>query len=402
MTEDRILVLFTLTFPFGSGEEFIEREIEIASEYYSEIYVVPGTIQGAMRQIPQNAVILYDIATADPVKARLFSAFIAAFAKDVFLESNFFRKIRSTKTYFRYFRDQFRRYLAIESIYSRLNGKGTTLIFYDFWMINNGLALSILNARENISIYSNAHSYDLYDERWGCPLPFRSLIIKSLKKVFPDSAYGMRYLKSKISPALHEKVELSYMGTDDFGMGPIPVPGKILIVSCCTCAAHKRVDRIVEALSTLDNEGIEWVHFGEGPLFEQIKALAADKLVKTKYEFKGWVTSDTLNNFFRSNPINVFLHASEAEGVPVSLMIAASYGIPIIAHDAMGVGELVRPGHGCLLPTDATIESFAQVINDSVAARSCDVDYRQASRIHWRECFSLDNYHLLHRDKIRD
>lgn len=394
------LILFTLTFPFGRSEAFIEEEIKIASQYYENIYIIPDSRNGGERKVPSNVTLLPEVKIKNQTQSYLIRKFISIYLRDLFYEKQRLKKIKALPTYYTEFRNQYARYLKIRETLAGLDGDAGDYIFYDFWMINNGLALSLMNEIHRIMVYANAHSYDLYDERWGCPLPFRSTIIRSLVKVFPDSAYGVDYLKSKISTKLHEKIELSYMGTVDAGASIPPSKEKITIVSCSTCAPHKRVDWIVEALSLIDDLAVDWVHFGDGPLFEQVKALANKKLRNTSVTFKGMVPTEELYHYFSTNPIHAFVHASNAEGVPVSLMIAASFGIPVVAYDAMGVGELVNNEHGRLLSKGASISDFSEAIKDMVLGQACSMEFRKASRDHWNANFSLDNYHILHRDKI--
>ena len=394
------LVIFTLNYPFGKGEEFIESEMAIASLYYEKIYIVPNNVEGACRLIPENAEVFDFIATNRQVVMRALPEFLGVYFRDLFLERNVLAKLKSCRVYYQFFKDQWRRFGLIKAMHARWVAAGKALVYYDFWLVNNGLALAMLAREADVEIYSNTHSYDLYDSRWGCPVPFRSLAMASQRKVFPDSMFGLRYLNSKVGPALHDRIELSYMGTPDYGMGPVPGDGKLVVVSCSSCTHHKRVDRIVDALLELDSADIEWIHFGDGPLYDEIRERASC-LKHMTCTFKGWVTSEALVDFYRTHPVNVFVHASEAEGLPVSLMIAASFGIPIIALDAMGIGELVRPGHGVLLEQTVSSSDLAATIDEVARARSRDEHYRQAGRDYWASHFSLQNYHDLHGAKMR-
>ena len=46
---------------------------------------------------------------------------------------------------------------------------------------------------------------------------------------------------------------------------------------------------------------------------------------------KGWVPNKKVIEFYRTNPVNLFLNFSFQEGIPVSIMEAISFGIPILA-----------------------------------------------------------------------
>jgi len=50
---------------------------------------------------------------------------------------------------------------------------------------------------------------------------------------------------------------------------------------------------------------------------------------------------------------------SASEGVPVSIMEALSFGIPVIATDVGGTGELISNKNGLLIPKDFESEKVA-------------------------------------------
>ena len=65
--------------------------------------------------------------------------------------------------------------------------------------------------------------------------------------------------------------------------------------------------------------------------------------------------------------------ASDAEGIPVSLMEAMSYEIPVIATNVGGNPELLSGGCGMMVPPrnpDALADAIAQVLGDPRLAAS--------------------------------
>jgi glycosyltransferase involved in cell wall biosynthesis len=393
------LVIFTINYPYGNGEEFIEQELAIASKYYERIFVVPSKKHDKIRAVPYNAEIIDDLAGL-VLKDQYILQFIYIFLYDLFLENNALQKLRAVKVYYRFVREQIEKKKIIKALLIRFKDKLKNPVLYDFWLINNGLAISLLKDLYDINLYSNVHSYDLYDFRWGCPLPFRSYIIRKLEKVFPDSAYGEKYLKEKISKKLHSKVELSYMGIIDNGIGPRPTGDEIIVVSCSSCSVHKRVEMIVDALSELKLKKVKWIHFGDGEKYDEIRLMATKKLKNIAYELRGWVKSEELIAFYKENFVNVFVHASSAEGAPVSLMIAASFGIPIVAFDSMGVAEITNNELGVLLDKESGAKDLSNALEEAILTKSEDLVLRKNIRDHWKKRFSINNYHRLHGELI--
>ena len=63
----------------------------------------------------------------------------------------------------------------------------------------------------------------------------------------------------------------------------------------------------------------------------------------------------------------LFLHTARWEGLPNVLLEAGAAGLPILARDVGGVGELVDAETGWLLPRDAGPEDFAGAIREALA-----------------------------------
>ena len=60
---------------------------------------------------------------------------------------------------------------------------------------------------------------------------------------------------------------------------------------------------------------------------------------------------------------DLFINVSSSEGIPVSIMEAMSFGIPVIATDAGGTNEIVKDGYnGYLLPVNIEAEEIASAI----------------------------------------
>ena len=52
---NKILILFTEEFPFGSGETFIESEISYLSEHFRVVYIVTkDSFSNIERPVPEN------------------------------------------------------------------------------------------------------------------------------------------------------------------------------------------------------------------------------------------------------------------------------------------------------------------------------------------------------------
>ena len=84
-------------------------------------------------------------------------------------------------------------------------------------------------------------------------------------------------------------------------------------------------------------------------------------------------------------PVDLFLNVSEYEGVPVSVMEAQSFGIPVIATAVGGTPEIVNEENGFLLPENPSQDEIASAIYDVVTNKEKWEKKRMLSRKNWEE-----------------
>lgn len=61
MKQEKSLILMTNYYPYYKGEEYIENEISIASEYFNKILIIPTMVSIDMKQtrkLPRNVDVL--------------------------------------------------------------------------------------------------------------------------------------------------------------------------------------------------------------------------------------------------------------------------------------------------------------------------------------------------------
>ncbi|MBW3069347.1 MULTISPECIES: glycosyltransferase [unclassified Actinomyces] len=242
--------------------------------------------------------------------------------------------------------------------------------------------------RRSVSV-ARAHRADLYEEHSPRGyLPLREQTVAGLDRIYLVADHGLRYLLGR-HPQAAGKAVVSRLGTTDHGV-PAAVPRRadgLRIVSCSTIVPVKRLDLLVDALAG-SSRPIQWDHFGEGELREQIEARAAQKLGdNVTLTWRGFVRNADLVEEYVRAPRHLLVNVSASEGVPVSIMEALSAGIPVVATDVGGTGELVRTGvNGILLPADPTPEQVRSAVEE-IAGLDEDAyaELRTGARRTWEE-----------------
>lgn len=262
----------------------------------------------------------------------------------------------------------FMRYLLRE----RLIGPGAdTDVYYSYW--NNYAAYALTQAKErgltgSAKVVTRTHGYDLYDERQPF---FRQQLKKqtdrSLDRVYFVSEQGRAYYLAYHACAGDgdEKYALSRMGVSDRGLGPVPDGAALRLYSCSSAVPVKRLGLLIEALALLDGFPVEWTHFGDGPELEKLKT-RADSLLggkpNVRFTFAGRVPNAELMDTLAGTPFDYCVNVSSSEGLPVSLMEACSFGIPVVATNVGGSAEIAGKGNGVLLPADPSSNEIAAAL----------------------------------------
>ena len=112
-----------------------------------------------------------------------------------------------------------------------------------------------------------------------------------------------------------------------------------------------------------------WTHIGGGvegktKYFDSIREYAKAKLKNIDFEFLGGMQNQQVYDYYKSNKVDVFVNVSYSEGLPVSLMEASSFGIPVIATDVGGSAEIIdkEQKNGFLLDKDFEIGALRKKI----------------------------------------
>lgn len=397
------LVFLTKTFPFSTGEEFISNELPVIAGKFEKVILIATSVPDSAMQtrvVPENTEV--HAIPASAVKRALRPGAV----KYCFSCPSEFRSkpekqavghSPTRRLYFSYFLSKGLSVArkASEILAKTDLDKADAVTFYSYWFYDTALAALVLKQAcraPKCAAYCRAHGYDLYPARNSFNyLPLRPYLLRNLDGVFPCSEDGGDYLK-RTYPEFADRIVPSYLGTTDHGLGPVPDGGEFHIVSCCHISPLKQVDLLSGALAKLAGSGLKlkWTHFGGGDGFDSLQKSAADHLGFMKAEFAGETGNGQLMDFYRTHPVDLFVNTSRWEGLPVSIMEACSFGIPVLATDAGGTKEIVKNGkNGFLVGTDISPDALAREIERICRMSEEDQNaLRSASREVWEKSFN--------------
>ncbi|WP_179022243.1 glycosyltransferase [Winogradskyella forsetii] len=378
MKTGETLVFFTLQYPYGKkSETFIENEIQYLSDAFERVIIIPREkIHTEQRILPQNVevndLLINSVKVDNQFKYILSSIkrFMAVLGIYTYTILNDKKRVYYLKGgYFIYYlANALKEAELIESYLEKSKLKHP--IFYDYWFVNSTLSLAHLKSQGTISnVYCRAHGFDVFNERWNCgTVPFRQYILKNINAVFAISKYNKQYINGQLN-RFKEKVGIAYLGVREntsnvCAKNKIDETTTFLIVSCANLFPFKQIERIPEILSLVQSEQKEmrWVHFGDGPNEKEVLEAAHQLPTNIAFEYKGHVANSDVLDFYAQNDVDLFLSLSLKEGLPVSMMEAQSFGVPIMAYSIFGIPEIVNDKTGVLLEVHATNEEISQKI----------------------------------------
>lgn len=396
----KIIVLITGSYPYGKGEPFLEEEIRYIK--CDKLIILTLAEDGAIRPInSESPCKVFRLKKNTRFKWGVFAAY-RAFSKKALKE---LKNLRNAGKWSVKAMLQSLSFLAHSSLYAKqairilapLLKPGDSICFYGYWLLLQASIAAELKKHFGGAAVARCHGGDLYEERnANGVLPMRQYLLEQLDAVYPISENGKLYIENRY-PYAKQKIQVNRLGTQNGT--PMVVhksDARFSIVSCSWISEVKRVNRMISVLSRLPDRNVEWTHFGGGELLGETERLAYAVLdCKMKWQFTGTLSHDEIMKSYSESNFHLFLNLSSSEGIPVSIMEACSYGIPVIATDVGGTSEIVTDGYnGFLIGKDFTDEEVIAAIERLL--RMTDDEYcqfRRNSYKRWQDRFSAEkNY----------
>lgn len=353
----RKLLIVTKAFPYNLTEAFLESEIPYLKEQFESIMFLP-LLKGKVRKNFVDAIIdnsyanLYEKKTCFCVRAFLS----VEFYKALFVHG---KKSFNTAFVKACFKQTVHKQILKKIIQEHPTIFDEKTIVYSYWF--NAPVYAFLSLRDELNMHykvvCRAHRWDVYDEQ--CEMPYRKYCIEKIDDVFPISLDACKFFERKYGHK--EKYQLSRLGVakrDVIARKSDDGQFKILTISQTT--KRKRIDLILTIVEKFAKNNpsvkVEWTHFGIGNMQEELRKRSSGiNLSNLRVRIMGYVPNTDIIDYLSKCAVDVFVNLSSSEGVPVSIMEAQSFGIPVIATNVGGTGEIVNEKNGILLKDSPTI-----------------------------------------------
>ncbi len=211
--------------------------------------------------------------------------------------------------------------------------------------------------------------------------------VRSAKFVRAINRQGRAEIQQAVGKSLADKCEVIHMGVDVRqslnAENQALIEGKLdkFVFSCPAYMVLKKGHSyLIEACGLLKKRGKPfycWL-FGDGPLEGELRKQVKSLGLEGAVEFKGRLPHDALLGLYQNGAIDTVVlpsietESGDKEGIPVSLIEAMAWGVPVISTPTGGISELLREEAGVLVP-----ERNAQVLMESMETLMRDAEYLQ-------------------------
>lgn len=356
------ILYITAKFPFGKSEVWAINELSSLQELGSEIIIVPRTGRGEIinEDAEKFAGNLIDL----PFLNRyIFQTTLQAiFFDPLFLIRILVGNIHQSNTLMDFVKGLavLPKSLAVAKI---LNTKNIDHI-HSLHTTSTAFMAFIISKKLDVSWSYTLHSTEIIKPNYRRSLLFRSRsasMCRTISQKIKDE------LSLFLGPDLSKKVVKVHLGVDVKGKNNVKSEcrDEFTIVTPAALVPQKGHVFAINAAKRLIDLGVsdfKWVFYGSGTLLEKLRKNVGQLGLTGHCFFLGNVDHQELLNEYREKKINAVVLPSIGtlvpEGIPVSLMEAMSFEVPVIATNCGGTGELVD-GHSGFLIDEGDSEALA-------------------------------------------
>ena len=133
--------------------------------------------------------------------------------------------------------------------------------------------------------------------------------------------------------------------------------------------SHKNIEKIIKAISDLNSPLINLNIIGDGPELNQLQKISLESNNKDNIIFHGKLNRDDINHIFLKS--DIYIQASNYEGLPHSLLEAMSYGIPVLCTPVGECKEILgNEDRGYILDLPVSKNNIKSKINEIIGEKN--------------------------------
>ncbi len=161
--------------------------------------------------------------------------------------------------------------------------------------------------------------------------------------------------------------------------------------------SHKNIKKIIRAISDLNDPLIYLNIIGDGPELNQLQRISLESNNKDNIIFHGKLNRDDINHIFLKS--DIYIQASNYEGLPHSLLEAMSYGIPVLCTPVGECKEILgNEDRGYLLDLPVSINNIKSKITEIIGEKNIANKKGEVGKDFINEKYNLTNSFNLYKN----
>jgi colanic acid/amylovoran biosynthesis glycosyltransferase len=376
------IIYITSSMPYGAVETFVISEVEEVRKQGHDVLIVPMHPRGPVLHTDTKPLLEY--VSSQP----LLSPRIAKWAAEVFVRA----PIRTFRALSWLLRSRSAKVLLKNlAVYpkglwlARLAREWRADHIHAHWAATTATMALVASEFSGIPWSCTAHAWDITDWQSGSAQGRGNNALLSLKI---SRACFVRFISRvgrkeaglpSIGDSTDTKSLVLHMGVelpDLTGIRRLNGRGRHPIILCPAAFIPFKGHRyLIEAVYILLKRGVDfelWLA-GAGELEDELRKQVEALEPAGNVRFLGQLAHPEVIEFYRRREVDIVvlpsldLGGSEHEGIPVSLMEAMSYGVPVVSTITGGIPELLGGGAGVMVPPadpKTLAEAIGRLIQD--------------------------------------
>lgn len=382
------LVLLTESYPLGGMSEpgFIGPEIEDLAREFDRVIIAPVLDKGPQPPLPANVEVDRSLLRRPGLREKALTLLRPETWRRLNDDGRYIHTTRRAvaalafTTYVFHYRRKLRELIASH----RLDLADT--LFYSFWFEYHPSALAGIEGTKTVV---RVHGHDIYDF-WSDFLShsWREFALARLLRCYPVAEHGAAYMRADY-PGHAAKIQVRRLGNrPPLGLNPEADDDEFVMMSIARLAPEKRIPLLCRCMCHWarlhPGRRFRWIHAGDGPMMEELRAEAALAPSNLAIELKGVLPNEEVHRILATRHIDATALLSRFEGLGIAACESLAYGIPVVAAASGGLPEVVTDQVGVLLSPDPTPEEFAARLDEALPRLPL---MREAATRRWAENF---------------
>ena len=262
-----------------------------------------------------------------------------------------------------------------------------TMHLHAHWASHPALVAWMVSRLTGIPYSVTAHAHDIF-----LPNPMLAEKVRGASFFATISEFNRAFIMQACGPGVLARVRLIRCGLPleefPFGVRPDPERGATMrVLSVGRLVDYKGFDVLIRACAILRERGrsLRCKIIGEGPERPRLEQLICDLGLEEWVELPGSVRQRGIHEAMRGADLFVLPcvvgHDGQQDGIPIVLMEAMAYGVPVVSTKLSGIPELIKDGRTGLLAAPGDPEHLAgaceRLLDDTVLRSAVRADARR-------------------------